>query len=230
MEKKSDRLWVVTEPEPELEPEASSDSASSDGFEAFDSSDPPVVAVSPLAVAPQPSLDSDSDSSFDLSDSDDNESTSSWEEDEQERVQQAVEEEVQVPQQPQGEQHIEDILGADIEEQLDEIDDPHDQSLLRSCILNLLDRYRDSLRRILELALPMHQSGVLDPHVIQQIVDISSRPMGHVVPAVVRGGHVPQRGGRADRGGRAYRGGRGGGRRGGRAKRGDGRRVRVMRG
>ncbi|KAK7281080.1 hypothetical protein RIF29_08756 [Crotalaria pallida] len=32
------------------------------------------------------------------------------------------------------------------------------------------DRYRDSLRRILELALPMHQSGVLDPHAIQQIV------------------------------------------------------------
>ncbi|KAK7251042.1 hypothetical protein RIF29_33909 [Crotalaria pallida] len=177
---------VIAEPEPETK--ASSDSASSD------SSDSSVAPVSPLAIAPQASLDSDS--SFDLSDDDEDEdedeSTSSSEEGEQEGVQQAIEEEVQEPQQPQGEQHIGDVLGADIEEQPEEIDDPQDQTLLRS---GWQDRYRDSLRRILELTLSMHQSGVLDPYAIQQIVDISSRPMGHVVVAATRGRHIPQRGG-----------------------------------
>ncbi|KAK7268554.1 hypothetical protein RIF29_21255 [Crotalaria pallida] len=99
-------------------------------------------------------------------------------------------------------------------------------------------RYRDTLRRILDLALPMQVSGVLDPDAIRQIVDISTTGLA----APVRGGHVPQRGGRADRGGRVERGGRagrggqanrgdrGGGRTGGRAERGEGRRVRARRG
>ncbi|KAK7290676.1 hypothetical protein RIF29_05265 [Crotalaria pallida] len=152
------------EPEPEPEPEASSD-LSPDRSKTSSSSDSSTASLPPLAVAPQASLDSNS--SFDLSDLDDNESTSSSEEDKHEGVWQAVEDEVQEPQQPQGEQHIRDVL----------------------------DRYRDSLKRILEMALSMHQSGILDLHIIQQIVAISSRPMGHVVAAAALGGHVPQRGG-----------------------------------
>ncbi|KAK7256345.1 hypothetical protein RIF29_29787 [Crotalaria pallida] len=89
-------LAVVAEPEPELElePEAPSN-LSPNKSETSDSSDSSLAPVSPLAVAPQASLDLDS--SFDLSDSDDNESTSSSEEDEQEAVQQAVKEDVLEP-------------------------------------------------------------------------------------------------------------------------------------
>ncbi|KAK7255941.1 hypothetical protein RIF29_29370 [Crotalaria pallida] len=65
---------------------------------------------------------------------------------------------------------------------------------------------------------------------MQQIMDIYIRPMTHVVLVAMRGGHIPHRGGKAGRayhGGRADRGGRGAGRKGGKAERGDGRRVRA---
>ncbi|KAK7273702.1 hypothetical protein RIF29_14761 [Crotalaria pallida] len=43
----------------------------------------------------------------------------------------------------------------------------------------LNDRYRDSLTRILELALPMHQRSVLDSHAIQQISRLWTSALDH---------------------------------------------------
>ncbi|KAK7245542.1 hypothetical protein RIF29_40388 [Crotalaria pallida] len=158
-----------------------------------------------LLAAPSSTWSSDSSTSS-------TSSTSSWEEDDQFGGQHGAEVPVQEPQeqaqQPQ-EQDIGDVLGSDLQ---DEIDDPQDQTLLQSYDTHVARdiwqgraRYRDTLRRILDLALPMQRGGRAD-----------------------RGGRV-ERGGRAGRGGRADRGDRGGGRRGGRAERGEGRRVRARR-